>query len=184
MTTTLQQAMRDMVENSAKHLIAGTRLPDVALPATRGANVNLARFQERAIVFVYPMTGTPGLPNPDGWDDIPGAHGSTPQAESFRDLYGQFQLVGWDVFGVSSQPSSDQRAFAHRAGIPYLLLSDENFGFANALRLPRFTAGGTAFLTRLTFVVRNGVIYRTIYPISDPQGHAAQILSDMSAPAV
>ena len=35
-------------DGAAKHLIAGTRLPDVVLEATRGAAVNLARFQERA----------------------------------------------------------------------------------------------------------------------------------------
>ncbi len=171
-------------DGAAKHLIAGTRLPDVALPATRGADVNLARFQERAIVFVFPMTGTPGSPNPDGWDVIAGAHGSTPQAEGFRDTHGQFQSLGWDVFGVSGQAIAEQRAFAARAGIPYLLLSDEAFGFANALRLPRFTAGSTAFLSRLTLIVRNGVIYRTIYPISDPQGHAAQVLAELSASGV
>ena len=68
-------------DGAAKHLIAGTRLPDVALVATRGASVNLARYQERAVVFVYPMTGTPGVANPPDWDRIPGAHGSTPEAE-------------------------------------------------------------------------------------------------------
>ena len=51
-------------DGAAKHLIAGTRLPDVALTATHGAPVNLARYQERAIVFIYPFTGTPGAPNP------------------------------------------------------------------------------------------------------------------------
>ena len=66
-------------DSAARHIIAGTRLPDVALVATHGAPVNLARFQERAVVFVYPYTGTPGQPNPPGWDDIPGAHGSTPE---------------------------------------------------------------------------------------------------------
>ena len=62
-------------DGGAKHIIPGTRLPDVALTATRGAAVNLARFQERAIVFIYPFTGTPGEPNPPKWDDIAGAHG-------------------------------------------------------------------------------------------------------------
>ncbi len=66
-------------DGATKHLIAGTRLPDVALTATWGASVNLARYQERAIVFVYPMTGTPSVPNPPDWDIIPGAHGSTPE---------------------------------------------------------------------------------------------------------
>ena len=77
-------------DGAAKHLIAGTRLPDVALPATFAAPVNLARYQERAIVFIYPFTGTPGEPNPPDWDTIPGAHGSTPEAEGFRDQYAAF----------------------------------------------------------------------------------------------
>ena len=54
-----------------------------------------------AIVYCYPWTGRPGLPNPPGWDDIPGAHGSTPQAEGFRDLYAGFQQVDAAVFGLS-----------------------------------------------------------------------------------
>ena len=120
-------------DGAAKHLIAGTRLPDVALVATRGASVNLARYQERAVVFVYPMTGTPGVANPPDWDRIPGAHGSTPEAEGFRDTHAQFELLGYEVFGVSSQSPDDQRAFAARTGIPYLLLSDANFAFADAL---------------------------------------------------
>ena len=132
-------------DGAAKHLIAGTRLPDVALVATRGASVNLARYQERAVVFVYPMTGTPGVANPPDWDRIPGAHGSTPEAEGFRDTHAQFELLGYEVFGVSSQSPDDQRAFAARTGIPYLLLSNANFAFADALGLPRFETGGVSY---------------------------------------
>src|SRR5690606_39032899 len=116
-------------DGGAKHLIAGTRLPDVSLPATRGADVDLARFQERAVIFVYPMTGTPGIANPPDWDSIPGAHGSTPEAEGFRDCYAEYELIGYEVFGVSTQPPAAQHDFATRAGIPYLLLSDETFAF-------------------------------------------------------
>lgn len=162
------------------HLMAGTRLPDVALAATRGADVNLARFQERAVVFVYPMTGTPGQANPAGWDEIPGAHGSTPEAEGFRDTYEAFQLNGYDIFGVSGQSSEAQKAFVNRSGVPFLLLSDSRFAFADALKLPRFTAGSEIFLQRLTLIVRNGVIYRVIYPIANPATHAAEILADLT----
>ena len=102
-------------DGAAKHIIAGTRLPDVALTATFAAPVNLARYQERAVVFVYPYTGTPGQPNPPDWDDIPGAHGSTPEAEGFRDQYAAFQMKGYEVYGVSGQSTADQKAFATRA---------------------------------------------------------------------
>lgn len=170
-------------DGGARHIIAGTRLPDVMLTATRGAPVNLARFQERAIVFVYPTTGVPGQSNPPDWDEIPGAHGSTPEAEGFRDAYGDFQMHGYEVFGVSGQAPAAQRAFAVRAGLPYLLLSDETLAFADALSLPRFVTGGATYLRRLTLIVRNGVIYRAIYPVHPPHTHAAEVLKDISAGA-
>jgi peroxiredoxin len=166
-------------DGAARHLIAGTRLPDVALVATHGADVNLARYQERAVVFVYPMTGTPGVANPPDWDAIPGAHGSTPEAEGFRDLYAEFELLGYEVFGVSGQISEHQQAFAARAGIPFLLLSDQNFAFADALQLPRFATSGTSYLKRLTMIVRNGTIYRVIYPVHPPDTHAEELLRSL-----
>jgi peroxiredoxin len=171
-------ALKD--DGAAKHIIAGTRLPDVALPATHDAPVNLARFQERAVVFIYPFTGTPGEPNPPKWDAIPGAHGSTPEAEGFRDQYAEFQVKGYEVYGLSGQSSIAQKAFATRAGLPFQLLSDETFAFADALKLPRFETGGKSYLKRLTLIVRNGVIYRCIYPVQAPETHAATLLADMS----
>jgi peroxiredoxin len=171
-------------DGAAGHLIAGTRLPDIALPATRGANVNLARYQERAVVFIYPMTGTPGIPNPPEWDTIPGAHGSTPEAEGFRDGYSEFELLGYEIFGLSGQSPQDQHAFAVRAGLPYLLLSDETLAFADALDLPRFSTGGLNYLSRLTMIVRNGVVYRVIYPVYEPMRHARELLTSLTpAPA-
>jgi peroxiredoxin len=173
-----------MDDDGATHLIAGTRLPDVALAATRGASINLARYQERAVVFVYPMTGTPGVANPPDWDIIPGAHGSTPEAEGFRDAYSDFELRGYEVFGLSGQSSETQHAFAVRAGLPFLLLSDENFAFADALDLPRFAAGDVTYLSRLTMIVRNGVIYRIIYPVHRPGEHALDLLRSLTASLV
>ena len=168
-------------DGAAKHLIAGTRLPDVALPATRGASVNLARYQQRAIVFVYPMTGSPGIPNPPDWDVIPGAHGSTPEAEGFRDCFPEYELFGYELFGLSGQSTDAQHAFAARAGIPYLLLSDETFAFADPLKLPRFETGGVKYLSRLTMIIRNGVIYRVIYPVQEPASHARELLTSLKA---
>jgi peroxiredoxin len=167
-------------DGAAQHLIAGTRLPDIALAATRGADVNLARYQERAVVFVYPFTGTPGKPNPPGWDDIPGAHGSTPEAEGFRDCYAALQEHGYEVFGLSGQTAEDQKAFALRTGLPFQLLSDAKLSFADALQLPRFETGGKTYLKRLTLIVRDGVIYRCIYPVVLPQTHARELAVQLS----
>ena len=46
-------------DGAARHL-AGMRLPDVELPATMGAPVNLSRLKGRTVVYVYPRTGVPG----------------------------------------------------------------------------------------------------------------------------
>lgn len=174
----------DLNDNSAaSHILAGTRLPDVSLEASRGAAVNLARYQERAIVFVYPFTGTPGKPNPPNWDDIPGAHGSTPEAEGFRDCYAAFQELGYEVYGLSGQSPDDQKAFAIRTGLPFQLLSDVGLHFADALNLPRFKAGSKHYLSRLTLVVRNGIIYRCIFPVAEPATHAGDLLSELTLAA-
>ena len=80
-------------DGAADHLEPGTRLPDLELDATPGEPVNLARRPGRAVVFVYPWTGRAGLANPPDWDDIPGAHGSTPQTEGFARAYDEFRAT-------------------------------------------------------------------------------------------
>ena len=81
-------------DGGAAHLVPGTRLPDIALPSTRGGEINLGTRPGAAIVYVYPWTGRPGLADPPGWDDIAGAHGSTPETAGFRDHYATFPALG------------------------------------------------------------------------------------------
>ncbi len=114
-------------DGAARHLKRGKRLPDIALPTTSGREVSFARLAGRSIVYCYPWTGRPGQPNPPGWDDIPGAHGSTPQTEGFRDLHAGFRQVGAEVFGLSTQPTSYQRELVARLGLPFEIVSDEHF---------------------------------------------------------
>ena len=73
-------------DGAARHL-PGTRLPSVPLPATDGRLVDLSALPGLVVVFSYPRTGKPGVENPEGWDQIPGARGCTPQACAFRDNY-------------------------------------------------------------------------------------------------
>jgi len=138
--------------------------------------VSLRARSGSAIVYVYPWTGRPGHPNPPNWDDIPGAHGSTPQAEGFAALHAQFAQAHYDIFGISGQTSAEQAEFSARLNLPFALLSDHGFGFADALRLPRFTTGGVAYLSRLTLIVRDGAIIACIYPVERPASHASEIL--------
>ncbi|RTL63863.1 MAG: peroxiredoxin [Hyphomicrobiales bacterium] len=162
-------------DGAARHLRKGLRLPDVALPAISGKPVSLAKLAGLTVAFFYPWTGRPGAPNPPHWDDIPGAHGSTPQAEGFRNLEIAFAELGVKIVGVSTQASDYQREFAGRLGLRYDLLSDANFELQKALGLPTFETGDVTYLKRLTLVIRDGAILRVYYPIAQPAAHARDV---------
>lgn len=168
-------------DGAAAHLVAGLALPSLPLESSAGVSLDLAAVGGRAIVFVYPFTGAPGQPNPPHWDDIPGAHGSTAEAEGFRDAMPEFAFRGYKVFGLSAQKTADQQAFARRVALTFPLLSDEGFAFANALRLPRFETGGATYLKRLTLQLDNGRIVRCLYPVHPPHTHARDLLREIVA---
>ncbi|MCU0733601.1 MAG: peroxiredoxin [Hyphomonas sp.] len=166
-------------DGAAAQIKPGNRLPDVALASTLGGNVNLAALDGRSVVFIYPWTGRPGYPDPPGWDDIPGAHGSTPEAIGFRELASHFAAKDFAVFGLSSVTSDWQQEFVQRMALNYALLSDERFRFSDALGLPRFAAGDQWYLKRLTLICRQGEIIRTFYPVHPPDRHAADVLASI-----
>ncbi|MYJ86285.1 MAG: peroxiredoxin, partial [Rhodobacteraceae bacterium] len=72
-------------DGAATHL-SGMVMPNVELPSTDNEMVNLGKIRGWSVLFFYPMTGQPDTPLPDGWDEIPGARGCTPQTCAFRDL--------------------------------------------------------------------------------------------------
>jgi peroxiredoxin len=154
----------------------GVTLPAMVLPATDGSEIELAKVAGRSLVIVYPWTGRPGQPNPPSWDDIPGAHGSTPELEGFRDHHAEFERLGIQLFGRSRQTTDFQRELVARLALPFPILSDRGGTFAAALGLPSFITGGEIYLTRLTLAVKQGQIEKVFYPVSDPAGHAAEVL--------
>jgi peroxiredoxin len=166
-------------DGGARHLVAGFALPDVPLPATDGRIVSLATLAGAWVVFVYPWTGKPGLPNPPHWDDIAGAHGSTPEAEGFRDAYDAFSAAGFGVLGVSGQATADQQEFAARMRLPFPLLSDAGGRLRSALALPVFETGGVTYLKRLTLILEDGAIARIVYPVHPPHTHAKDLLAEL-----
>lgn len=167
-------------DGATRHLVPGFELPDIPLVATDGRSISLARLGGRWAVFIYPWTGRPGLPNPPNWDDIAGAHGSTPQAEGFRDAYDDVRGAGFDIMGLSGQTTADQQEFASRVRLPFPLLSDAVGALRNELRLPTFETGGVRYLKRVTLILRDGRIERTIYPVHPPHTHARDLLISLS----
>jgi peroxiredoxin len=134
------------------------RLPDFALRATNGAWINLAREAGRSVCFFYPYTGRPDHADPPGWDDIPGAHGSTPQALAFSKRCVQFQNLDVKIFGIGSQTLEWQADFVSRNALAYPLLSDAEMKLADHLGVERFKAGSHEFFKRTTFIINNGSV--------------------------
>ncbi len=164
-------------DGAAAHL-PGAVMPSVVLPATSGGTVDLAEIGDPiAIVYVYPMTGTPGVALPEGWDQIPGARGCTPESMGFRSHYQDLTKLGAEVYGLSSQTPAEQAEAAARLALPFPLLSDPGLALPERLRLPTFSAGGVVRYKRLTLVLNAGRIEHVFYPVFPPDRHAAEVLA-------
>src|SRR5918994_58130 len=143
-------------DDGACNHLPGMRLPSVLLMSTTGQAVNLAKISGRTVVYCFPRTGTPDKDHPQGWNEIPGARGCTPQSCAFRDHYQELQALGAGVFGLSTQDTDYQKEAVERLHLPFPLLSDEELLFAKALNLPTFEVESMTLIKRLTLVIRGG----------------------------
>ncbi|MCS6265995.1 MAG: peroxiredoxin [Vampirovibrio sp.] len=158
-------------DGAANHLI-GMSLPNISLLSTNETLVNLSTFKDYLVIYCYPMTGQPHVPLPNGWDQIPGARGCTPQSCSFRDHYQELKALKADVLGLSVQSTNDQKEMAERLQLPFPVVSDSDFNCQKALNLPTFTVEGNVLLKRLTLIAKDRKIVGVHYPVfpsdSDP----------------
>ena len=170
-------------DGAARHL-TGRRLPDLALPATNGGTVNLAKLEGRGVVYVYPRTGRPGQALPTGWDDIPGARGCTPQSCGFRDHFAELKRLSVShLYGLSTQDTAYQQEVAERLHLPFAILSDAGLKLTRALDLPTFAVDGMTLLKRMAWVIDDGVIVKVFYPVFPPDKNAEEVLAWLQAAA-
>ena len=168
-----------VADGACDHL-AGLRLPSVPLSSTAGRRVDLASLRGRTVLYCYPRTGRPDVEPPQGWNEIPGARGCTPQSCAFRDHFKELQTLGAGVFGLSTQTTEYQKEAVRRLHLPFELLSDAALVFANALRLPTFKVESMTLIKRLTLIVRDGQIEKVFYPVFPPDANAAEVVAWLS----
>ena len=58
-------------DGTADHLL-GMKVPSIPLPSTDGETVMISTLAGKTVLYIYPRTGRPGEPNPEGWDATPG----------------------------------------------------------------------------------------------------------------
>jgi peroxiredoxin len=173
------------VDDGAADHLPGSALPALALAATDGSQVDLAALPAgRTVLYVYPMTGRPGVALPDGWDAIPGARGCTPESCGFRDHFAELRAAGVSaVHGISTQDTAYQREAAERLELPFTLLSDPDRALAAQLGLPTFEVDGVdgPLYRRLTLIAAAGRVEHVFYPVFPPDRHAADVLAWLGA---
>lgn len=167
-------------DGGADHL-PGAVVPSVVLESSQGPLDLAALCADRAVVYVYPRTGKPGVPSPDGWDAFPGARGCTPQSCGFRDHASELAELGARVAGVSAQTLADQLEFAERNHMPFPVVADPELELREALGLPMFEIAGMMLYRRLAFVAEGGRIAKVFYPVFPPDRNAADVLDWLRA---
>ncbi|MEO1521306.1 MAG: peroxiredoxin [Cyanobacteria bacterium J06633_2] len=162
-------------DGACDHLLSKP-LPSIALPSTNGREIKLALISGRVVVYCYPMTGRPDIPLPDGWDEIPGARGCTPQSCAFRDHHQELGELKTQVFGLSTQSTEYQREAVERLHLPFELLSDHDLKFCSQLRLPIFEVAGEKLIKRVTLIAEAGKIVKVFYPVFPPDTNADEVM--------
>jgi len=105
----------DLLGGGAPDIKVGDRAPDFALPDRTGRTVQLADYRgtRPVVLYFYPKDDTPGC---------------TKEACAFRDQYEDFQDMGAEVIGVSSDSNEAHEKFATKYRLPFLLLTDRGGG--------------------------------------------------------
>jgi peroxiredoxin len=156
------------------------QIPNACLWSTDDQEINLSSLSGWNVIFCYPMTGRPGVPIPEGWVQIPGAAGCTPQACSYRDNHAELKRNRVGIYGISTQTSEAQKEASSRLGLPYPLLSDINHSFSSALKLPMLEVGGSKLIKRLTLILKDGVIKKCFYPVFPPDKNVFEVIAWLS----
>lgn len=156
-------------------------IPDLKLNSTDDTIVSLSNLKGITVIYVYPMTGVPGKELPEGWDEIPGARGCTPQSCSFRDNFSKLKKLGVNnIFGLSTQSTEYQKELATRLHLPYPILSDEKLEFSKKLKLPMFKVLKMNLLKRITLILKDNKIIKYFYPIFPPTKNIEDVINFFS----
>jgi peroxiredoxin len=169
------------VDDGACDHLQGSAWPELVLDSSRGPVDLAALVCSLLVLYVYPRTGLPGRPSPDGWDAIPGARGCTPQSCAFRDHAAELESHGARVAGLSAQTLAEQVELAEREGMPFPVVADPELRLGRALGLPTFEFGGATLYRRVTLVVESGRVAKVFYPVFPPDRNAADVLAWLEA---
>ena len=137
----------------------GDQAPDFTLNTTSGDAFRLSdlRGQRNVVLYFYPKDDTPGC---------------TAEACSFRDQYQDFQDLGAEVVGVSSDSEASHQKFTQKHRLPFPLLADAGGQVRKRYEVPRALLG--LLPGRVTFVIdKQGIIQYIFNSMSRATDHVS-----------
>jgi peroxiredoxin Q/BCP len=138
-TAAVAPAIAIILPAHGEALEIGAALPALNATGHDGKPIELAKAGAKGwtLVYFYPKADTPGC---------------TKQACSLRDSYEQLTGKGVKVFGVSMDSVADQKAFAEKFKLPFILLADPDGKVVDAFGVPR----RAKFAKRQAFLFKDG----------------------------
>ena len=142
----------------------GDKTPDLAVTASDGKSVNLARPGGPLVLYFYPKDDTSGC---------------TREAQDFTELASEFASAGARIVGVSRDPMKKHAKFIDKYGLKVPLISDEDGRISDAFGTwVEKSMYGRKYMgmERATFLIgEDGRVVRAWRKVKVP-GHAADVL--------
>lgn len=151
------------VIGKSEELKVGDPAPVFTLPNQDGVNFSLAERKGKGwtVLYFYPKAGTPGC---------------TKEACAFRDAIEKIKALSSEVYGISSDTISAQKAFHAEHKLKFNLLADpdsrviEMFGAKMAI---------VGFAKRWTFIIDPNLSIRSIERDVDPMLDADRVSTEL-----
>jgi peroxiredoxin Q/BCP len=146
----------------------GQMAPDFELSSQDHSRVRLSQFRGHypVVIFFYPKDDTSGC---------------TKEACGFRDATPEFDALGAQLIGISSDSEDSHARFAAKYRLRFTLLSDKG-GKVRKLYQVKSTLG--IIPGRATYVIdRNGILIHAFSSQTDPTRHIDEALQALRRPA-
>ncbi len=111
------------------------------------------------VIYFYPKDDTPGC---------------TVEACTFRDQYQDFQDLGAEVVGISSDNVKSHQKFANKYNLPFILLSDTDKKIRKMFGVPNDFLG--LISGRATYVIDKNGIIQFVFDSTSAKNHIKKAL--------
>jgi len=118
-----------------------------------------------AVVFFYPEAMTPGC---------------TMEAKGFSDRYDRFRAAGYEVIGVSVDPSDKNDEFRSTCGLAFPLVSDEGAALTTDIGVLKDYGEYGWLARRATFLLDADGIVQQVWDVTDAGAHPDEVLAAVS----